>query len=254
MIKAKYTIVLKTLLDDVEVKPLIDKAMSTYPMYKPINDFKYSIIPTREELNKKIINHYKYREIGFETIGRFIDELEIALNEIMPYYYQLYKSADVINGLDDIFGNVDIIETFKEMTTGNIKGNATGTSKGNATSNTESNTNMNDKSRNVKSTEPQGNIDVNDIGGVTHADEIGWNDSSSNSNSNSKGSDTTNSESTTTSNQDTRNTIERTYQKQGNQGVNTYAHDMKEFRELVLNIEQMIIKDKRINELFMLVY
>ena len=42
--------------------------------------------------------------------------------------------------------------------------------------------------------------------------------------------------------------------KKGNQGVNTYAHDMLEFRQLFQNIVQMIIHDSRIAELFMLVY
>ena len=97
MIYAKYTIVLKTLLDDPETKALIDKAMSTYPLYEKRSEEKYipSYIPTREQLNKKILDYYKYREIGFETVGRFLTELEVALNEIMPYYNQLY--IDQIN-------------------------------------------------------------------------------------------------------------------------------------------------------------
>ena len=91
---ARYTLELRTLMDDVNIRPYLNKALSTYPMYTPLSDNAEvkAIIPTREVLNEKLLNHYKYREIGFESIERFLDELEIAMNEIMPYYNQLYKS------------------------------------------------------------------------------------------------------------------------------------------------------------------
>ena len=94
-VHAKYTVVLKTLLDNKEAKEKIEKALSSYPIYTATSKNEYipNIIPTRSELNEKILNYYKYREIGFETFGRFVDELEIAMKEIMPYYNQLYEST-----------------------------------------------------------------------------------------------------------------------------------------------------------------
>lgn len=257
---AKYTEVLKNLIDCEEIKPLIDRALSTYPMYVPENEMKYSLISTREELNKKLLNHYKYREIGFETVGRFIDELEIAMNEIMPYYYQLYKSADVMNGIDDVFGNVDITEKFEQITEGSSKGNSKGsgesTSTANATSNTSSD--MTNTSKDVTSQTPQDNLGTtaNNIDSVSYADEIKWNKSTSNSEGTSEDNSTstaTTSNTDETSSESTGKT-EHTFTKQGNQGVNTYAHDMKELRETFLNIDKQIIEDPRIAELFMLVY
>lgn len=47
----------------------------------------------RGELEKKIIEHYYFRQIGFETIGRFIFQLNVRLREIMPRYNQLYKTT-----------------------------------------------------------------------------------------------------------------------------------------------------------------
>lgn len=47
----------------------------------------------RETLNQKIIDHYFFREIGQETADRFNFFLGRKMNEIMPYYNQLYKSA-----------------------------------------------------------------------------------------------------------------------------------------------------------------
>ena len=70
---AKYTVVLNRLLADPATKERIDQALSTYPLYEKKSKQEYipAYIPTREELNAKILRHYKYREIGFETVGRF---------------------------------------------------------------------------------------------------------------------------------------------------------------------------------------
>ena len=46
----------------------------------------------RTELNRKIIEHFWYREIGQETPDRFNVMLGRTMNEIMPYYNQLYMS------------------------------------------------------------------------------------------------------------------------------------------------------------------
>ena len=47
----------------------------------------------RGELEKKIIEHYYFRQIGFETVGRFKFELNVRLREIMPRFNQLYKTT-----------------------------------------------------------------------------------------------------------------------------------------------------------------
>ena len=59
-----------------------------------IFDFDYPIFDTnyKSALECKIIRHYYLREIGFETYGIFKLKLNDKLNEIMPYYNQLYKS------------------------------------------------------------------------------------------------------------------------------------------------------------------
>lgn len=47
----------------------------------------------RGELEKKIIEHYYFRQIGFETVGRFIFNLNVRLREIMPRINKLYKTT-----------------------------------------------------------------------------------------------------------------------------------------------------------------
>lgn len=59
-----------------------------------IFDFDYPIFDEnyREVIEKKILKHYYTREIGEETVGLWKLRLGVKMNEIMPYYNQLYKS------------------------------------------------------------------------------------------------------------------------------------------------------------------
>lgn len=257
---ARYTEVLLNLLENPQTKELIDKALSTYPMYEPTNQMTYSLIPTREQLNNKILNHYKYREIGFETVGRFLDELKMTMEEIMPYYYQLFKSQDIMNGIEDPFGNVDITETFEQETEGSSKGSSSenANNKTETSSNSNTNTDSTTYGKNVNTDTPQSRtqIPAEDIDTITHASSVNWNKDQSNSKGDSSESGTATSESSNQgeSTNETASKTSHVFKKQGNQGVNTYAHDMKELREIFLNIEQQIINDSRVKELFMLVY
>lgn len=59
-----------------------------------IFDFDYPIFDENYKipLEKKIIRHFYLREIGFETLGLWKLKLNDKLNEIMPYFNQLYES------------------------------------------------------------------------------------------------------------------------------------------------------------------
>lgn len=59
-----------------------------------IFDFDYPIFAEtkREDLETKILRHYYTREISDETFGLWQLRLSQKMNEIMPYYNQLYKS------------------------------------------------------------------------------------------------------------------------------------------------------------------
>lgn len=56
----------------------------------PIFDENY-----RPELNRKITDHFLFDEIGHETIDLFIHQMRVKMNEIMPYYNQLYRSQQL---------------------------------------------------------------------------------------------------------------------------------------------------------------
>ena len=255
---ARYTVELRELINNEGVKPLIDKALSTYPIYQSISqveDVKY-LIPSREQLNNKLLNHYKYREIGFETVGRFLDELEITMNEIMPFYNQMYKTVETMFNIDDIFGNVNVTETFKEERSGTAKTTDSGSSTSSANDSSNTTSSVNSTSKTLESETPQGNISktASQIDDVTHADKGTWTKNTSSDSAETSGQSSSNASSESESNSESSGIVEHTFTKKGNQGVNTYAHDMNEFRTSIIDVTNQILEDKRIKELFMQVY
>lgn len=280
---AHYTVVLKDLMDNPQSMELLNTALFTYPLYEQKSKIE-TIIPERSELNKRLLNHYKYREIGFETVGRFIDELEITMCEIMPYYNEMYKTVEIMAGLENPFDNVDFTETYEETRTGtektaaqrslNDEGSSSATNKSKNTTNSkdssETNSNVENISKNVHSGTPQNELSIpaKNIDSVPFADDVTWNKSENNDSAETSGESesTSNTDSTQTatsqnlsemdeSGERTSNdTVEHTFKKKGNQGVNTYAHDMIEFRTSIIDITNKIINDDRISELFMRVF
>lgn len=98
---AKYTTLLKTLIDSG-----YDIGLKDYPIF---------LESYRNTLNDKIIEHYSFREIGFETPFLFKHHLNERMNEIMPYYNQLYQSQEEFKKLKQ-FEN----KNYKEIFTGTI--------------------------------------------------------------------------------------------------------------------------------------
>lgn len=258
MIKAKYTVVLKTLMDDPAARQKLDEALSKYPLYVP--ETVYDLVPEREELNSRLLNHYKYREIGFETPGRFLDELEITMGEIMPRYNELLKTVVTMANLPSPFDNVDVVETFEETRTDNSKtdGSATAKTASTANDNTTTGNDVESFSKQIKSSTPQEQLSIpaEGVDTVDYADEANWgrDKSHASGSSTSKSDSSVNSDTTSKTENNSSGTTKHTFTKKGNQGVNTYAHDMLEFRTAIIDVVDQIINDPRIAELFMLVY
>ena len=250
IIPAKYTEVLENLLQNEQTSQAISEAMSTYQLYQtdPNKVYEYGTaytVPTRAELNSKILSYYRWREIGFETVGRFLFELKTALNEIMPYYNQLYYSAD--QDFNPIY-NVDYIRnTQRNRSDTNIGSQSSSTS-----SSTSDSSSATDYSKSVTSDTPQNqlSIDGEDINDVDYASEASWGKNSNSTSGSSSGSSNTNASNSTIGNEK-EGIVETT---KGNFGVTSAQDLIVKYRETLLNIEQLIIHDKRIAELFMLVY
>ena len=91
----------------------------------PIWDESY-----RNVLNEKIKNHYFFREIGQETPNRFKFYLDTKMNEIMPYYNELYKTTLLKY-------DIDVVSSTDETYSGAADGKSSATTENTAESSTE---------------------------------------------------------------------------------------------------------------------
>lgn len=99
----------------------------------------------RSVICQKILKHYYLREIGCETIGIWTLWMNTRLEEIMPYYNQLYKSALIdFNPLHD----TDLTRTHKLNVEGSKEENGTrnDVSKEDRTENSKEDTKSNENS------------------------------------------------------------------------------------------------------------
>lgn len=85
---------------------------ATYPIFGDDDDKRY-------ELNRKILEHFFTREIGYETVGLWKQKLRFRMREIMPKYNKLYESETLLysNGTLklDVLNNVDL-KTSRDTT------------------------------------------------------------------------------------------------------------------------------------------
>lgn len=204
---AKYTITIKTLIDNN-----FDFKMNNYPIF----DENY-----RETLNNNILNHYYENEIGFETAPLFRFYLNQKLNEIMPYYNELYKVQKKLINDNLLLNNVNLTEELKSKNT-------------TTTSSTSQSTN---KGKNLFQDTPQGNISQQDINAQNvYATNITLNDNSINDNSSANGSGT--------------NEYIKTIV--GNNGGKFNIDILNDIKNNLMNIDLMIINE--LNDLFMQIF
>ena len=201
---SKYTITIKNLIDND-----FDFGLTSYPIW---NESYRSI------LNQKILNHYYEDEIGFETANLFKFYLNNKLNEIMPYYNDLYEAQE--NTLTNLLGNIDLYEEANRLNNNDV--------------NTTSNSNSN--SKNLFQDTPQGKINFAELENQTWATNYTNNKNDINDSSNSHGENTEN------------------YNRHvwGNDGKKYNIDLLKEARNNLLNIDMMIINE--LQDLFMGIY
>ena len=201
----------------------------------PIFDENY-----RQVLCRKILKHYYTREIAHETVGRWKLALNAKLNEIMPYYNQLYKS-ELLEF--NPFYDVDLTRSREGSGTSNRTSNNTetnsGTSKnvssGSGTSNTDTLNRFSDTPQNSMDT--QGIADSVPLTTVTKVNE--------DNTTTNESTDTLTRNDTKTGNgtENINNTDKYIETVKGKQGTENYSSLLKKFRETFLNIDMMIIDD-----------
>lgn len=111
---AKYTVQIRTILAN----------------NGDIFDFNYPIWKEsyRTVLETKIINHFYFREIGFETVEQFKWFLAEKLNLIMPYYNEHYKANERFFNDFDPYKNKDVTTTETRTTEGESSSQSEGES------------------------------------------------------------------------------------------------------------------------------
>ena len=219
---AKYTITIKTLIDNN-----FDFQMTQYPIF----DENY-----RETLNNNILHHYYENEIGFETAPLFRFYLNQKLNEIMPYYNELYKAQKKLIDDNLLLNNVNITEQLQGSNTNNT------TTTGNSTSQSTNNGTSNNK--NLFQDTPQGQISNTEIDNQTWATNLTLDRNTTNNTIND-----------TSSNSGSANTnATNTYLKTiiGNNGGKFNIDLLNDIKNNLMNIDLMIIND--LNELFMQIF
>ena len=216
---ARYTIELR----DIEncICYLFPKG---FPFYTDSEEMRLNFI-------QKFYDEYMFREIGFETVERFKRSLLGKLNKIMPYYTQLYHTELESKDINFLL-NKDLIETFEREVSGTSEVNSNSTTNASGTSTTNSNDIMYDT--------PNSRID--DITKYPTQGSQGENNATSSSNA------------TSTNNQTGENTqTEKTSLiSKGNIGITSSAQLLKEWREVIINIDEMILNE--LEDLFMLLF
>ena len=195
-----------------------------FPFYTDSEEMRLNFI-------QKFYDEYMFREIGFETVERFKRSLLGKLNKIMPYYTQLYHTELESKNINFLL-NKDLIETFEREVNGSSEVNSNSTTNANGTTTANSNDMMYDTP----------NSRIEELTKYPTQGSQGENTATSSSNG------------TSTSNQTGENTqTEKTSLiSKGNIGITSSAQLLKEWREVIINIDELILND--LEDLFMLLF
>ena len=242
-----------------------------------IFDFPFPIFDEnyRKTLECKILKHYYTREIGAESVGLWKLFLNRRMNEIMPYYNQLYKSELIqFNPLYDVDVKRESNNTTNgeksESETSNITDETTlhsttsGQRNESGSSSSENKNTVNGTKWDEYSDTPQGT--VGNLDNRTYLTNARKNTDNTSNTSTGKATDTsneTNSQTSDGTNNSTRtvknstsgsnnNTQKYIETVQGKRGGASNSKLLMEFRETFLNIDMQIINE--LENLFMLIW
>lgn len=206
--------------------------------YYPIYDERH-----RDALNRRILEHYRMQEIGYETPQAFVFALGRRMAEIMPYYNQMYETqATRFDPLvtTDIWSDADMTGAQHTDSTHGEQTYSDSDSTNTSTSQTDNNAIA------TESTFPQTRLD--DL--KKYATHGSQSDSTSTVNS------TGEQKATATAKQDARDTGDAhttSNSKAHTKGVNgSQAALIAQWRNIIINIDMMIVAE--LDDLFQRVW
>lgn len=238
---AKYTTQLRTIIEynSTPGKPITDRIKEAAPKIFDF-DFPMWLESYRETLEYKILLHYFSNEIGFETVGLWKLYLNQRLNEIMPYYNDVYlTTTDKFSSAYDM----DVTETLKRTLTGSDNTSTEVNGKNTDTTTTTAKDNTQQLNSNYPQAQVEGNQN-NLFYGTTGTNE----DATSNSKTKNQGTNKTNSKSRGNS----KTTEQHTIQRKGITGSRTPWEIAQSYRNSIINIDVQVIN--ALKDLFMMIY
>lgn len=194
-------------------------------------DFDYPSFYQGEEktaFEKKVIDHYYFRQIGQETVGRFLHYFRAKIREIMPLYIQRYKSVELFESVEDPLQSYDLKEEYTRQTTSQGSTSSSGTSSEDTENNKE----------HRHSDTPQGDITNLDL---YMSDASKDKETTTNSGTSSAESESSDSGSET-----------YTLTRKGNIGVQPLGQEINVLRSSFINVDMEVIDE--LKDLFLKVY
>ena len=234
-------------------------------------DYKFYIDDeqARKDFEEKFINHYYYREIGFESPFMFTHKLNERLNLKADYWTKLYETELESRSINFLL-NKDLLETIthtvSESGTNTQKGTneqtgtseQTGENKSTATNEiTSSETGITSgKESSLADGVAQASLGDDYLTGVNATDTD--NEATSNSTQSSSDTQTISQSQSVTQTQNINGTNTKTVSEtnelvsKGNIGITSSAQLLKEWREVLINMDKIIIES--CEDLFMKIY
>lgn len=213
-----------------------------------IFDFQFPIFDEsyRKILEKKILRHYYTREISAETVGLWKLWLSTRLNEIMPNYNKLYEAElNIINPLYTTDMTTKRDNKRNDKRTGNENINDTTKIKSDGTSGGTSSGTANSTNTNAYSDTPQGSLSgVDELTYLTNASKDTGSTTSNNSSSTTTHDESENTYGRVRNDSDSLNSVEDYLEHvYGYNGNKISAELLKKYKDVMLNIDLMIIND-----------
>lgn len=222
----------------------------TYPMWNEAH---------KQILEQKIIKRYFYRQISCTDVDEWRFRLDAKMNEIMPYYNQMYESVGL---LTDVLDDVEYTRIFDEANTNTGIENTASTQRTDSESQNTGTRNGSTRDAsesltvNAASDTPQGQLTglLNNtyLSAATKTDVESSNESSDSESRTSQGrgsSETAGTFDTSSSKTGQRNYTEKV---KGKMYPGSKAKVIMEYRKAILNIDAEIVG--RMSDLFMLTY
>ena len=209
----------------------------------------------RSILCQKILKHYYLREICCETVGMWKLWMNTRLEEIMPYYNQLYESTKIeFNPMHD----VNVTRTHDRNVKGTSKEDGTRTDntsgKRTRTGNRDSSNTSDETRKDLYSDTPQGAItNLENERYLTNARKITNNATEANNINYNESEDTTGKLDNTTSSTGSSSTDENYLETvTGKQGAESFSDLLNKYRETFINIDLQVIEE--FSDLFLQIY